>query len=103
MCSVILNSRIAEVEMEEATLSEALEVVSYYARDPKIAPQGPNFTTTAQTEKTVTLHLRKVRGIDVLRYLNEQTGTNFRVEQNVIAIIDRPVPKSKAISETNGK
>jgi len=99
--NLILNSRIAEVEMEDATLSEALEVLSYYARDPKIAPQGPNFITTVQTKKTVTLHLRKIRGIDLLRYLNEQTGTNFRVEQNVIAIIDRPAAKPKAKPKVN--
>lgn len=93
--NLILNAKIEEVSIDKASMAEVLQLIAYHSRDPQTAPDGPNFITLAQTDKTVTLNLRKIRGIDVLRYLNEQTGTNFRVEKNVIAIIDRPPPKPK--------
>ncbi len=92
---LVLNSKIEETTIDEASLEEVLQLISYHSRDPKIAPDGPNFITSAQTDRRVTLHLRKVRSIDLLRYLNEQTGTTFRVDKNVISIIDLPPPGPK--------
>ena len=86
--ALLLNSTIDEVNMEGTSLDEALQFISFYARAPRFAPEGPNFISTVKTNKTITLNLRKVRGIDILRYVTEQTGTNFRVDQNVISIIE---------------
>lgn len=93
--NLILNSKIEEVSIDKASLAEVIQLIGYHSRDPQIAPDGPNFITSAQSNGPVTLYLRKVRAIDVLRYLNDLTGTNFRVESNVISIIDRPPAKPK--------
>ncbi len=92
---VVLRSRIENTEIEDASISEVLEVISYYCKDPKIAPDGPNFILLTRSEQSVSLALSNIRGIDLLRYFNEQTGTNFRVEADAIVIFDRPTPKKK--------
>ncbi len=92
--TLIQSSQIEELSIEEAPLTELLPVVSHYAKG-LVAPDGPNFVSLAKSQRTATLHLRKVRTIDLFRYVTECTGTNFRVEPNVISIFDLPAPKPK--------
>jgi len=92
---VVLRSPVSEIALEEAPISEVVEVLSFFCKDPRIAPDGPNFILLTRTEQTVSLNLTNVRGIDLLRYCTEQTGTNFKVEADAIVLFDRPPAKTK--------
>ncbi len=91
---------IPEVDISKAPLKETLQLVRHYTEG--------RFNVVNQAKKTsgvVDLKLKNVSLAVLLVYVCEQTNTNFRVENNVIIVIDgkkRPKRESSARAGKGG-
>lgn len=95
--------RIAQIDFSGATVEEVLEYLRVRARDLDPTGKGIDFVLNIPSDETlptVTLNLKNVPLEEVLRYVAEMTGLNYKVEEFAVRIVSMASNNESLISKT---
>lgn len=90
---------VPHLELREATLNEAVEVLAREARDADPEKQGLNIVVKAlgQGEPRITMDLTNVSVLDALRHIAQLCGLSVQIEPHALALLPAPASSSVAL------
>jgi len=94
----LLKTPVASVDIAKGTpLSDLIGLIQQYSRNPQTLPNGINLIDSTGEKLTTwsPLKLQNVRLLDLVRYVNELTGTTIQVEAHALTFQKDPHVKSR--------
>ncbi|MEZ5304316.1 MAG: Amuc_1098 family type IV pilus outer membrane protein [Verrucomicrobiales bacterium] len=99
------GSILPVVELQEATLEEAIQFLQLKSKEMDPSGQGVNFVISQnpdspQNQARINLSLRNIPLGEALRYVTQQAGMTYRVDEFVVRIVSLTEPGDSIISRT---